>query len=82
MTGDQATLDAVDAEARLRVLYDDGSRLAGRVLSAAQFNAVRNFLTSRLGFTTAQADAAVGTSVGGRTVAQIVAALVAWLQAA
>ncbi|MCC6188203.1 MAG: hypothetical protein IT318_04185 [Anaerolineales bacterium] len=77
---DAALLAAIDADPRFRVLYDDGSRPAERTPTDAQFGAVRNFLSNRLGFTAAQIDAAIGTSHGGRTVAQIVTALLAYLR--
>lgn len=70
----------IDTQSDLRVLYDDGSRLATRILTNAQFNQVRNFLAQRLGWTTTQIDAGLGTSVGGRTVAQLVAGLISYLR--
>jgi hypothetical protein len=80
VTCSPATLAVIDANVQLRVVYDDGSRLASRTLNNAQFNALRNFLINRFGWTTAQVDAAIGTSHGGRTVAQIVDALLAYLR--
>lgn len=80
VTCDDTMLAAIDADPRFRVLYDSGSRLASRTLNNPQFNAIRNFLINRLGFTSAQVDAAIGTSHGGRTVAQIVDALIAYIR--
>lgn len=73
-------LAVIDATANLRVLYDDESRLADRTLNNNQFNQIRNYLTTRLGWNTAQVDAVIGTSHGGRTVRQIAVALLAYMR--
>jgi hypothetical protein len=44
-----------------------------------QFNALRTALTNR-GVSTATLDTVLGTSVGGRTVRQILVVLLAWLR--
>lgn len=77
---DDAMLAAIDADPRFRVMYDDTSRLASRTLNNQQFNAVRTFLANRLGFTIEQIDASVGTRHNGRTVAEIVAALISYIR--
>jgi hypothetical protein len=79
---DVVTLAFIDGDSRFRVLYDDNSRLATRVLTNNQFNNVRQFFTQRLGWTTAQVDAALGTAVNGRTVGQMVDGLIAYLRSA
>jgi hypothetical protein len=77
---DVATLSFIDSDARFRVLYDDNSRLATRILNRNQFNAVRDYFITRLGWSAAQVDAAIGTEVGGRTVGQLTDALIAYLR--
>lgn len=74
---EDAVMAQIEADNNYRVLHGDNFN-PDAVVTTAQFNAVRTWLSNR-GMTTNQMDAAIGTSAAGRTRRQIAVALLGWL---